>query len=209
MITISDNTATNEVVDGIGGLWDGIYAMNERMRTFGLKHTKLMNKMMWFKTKTKTDDSLRYGVGVTTPEDQVLLYEKIHRGRIVDSSACNEMLAVLKRQKYHSMIPGQLPLKEIPELWVAHKTGSVGDAVCDAGIVHTPKGDYTIAVFADGTDEIEWQEMLAGKRDRGIPGTRKDWPGEKAAIEKLARISRIVFDHFYGDSGLEKEGKAD
>ncbi len=196
MITISDNTATNEVIDGVGGLWDGIYAMNKRLETFGLKHTLLLNKIMSFKTKTKSHDSLRYGVGVTTPEDQVLLYERIYRGQIVDRATSDEMLAVLKRQKYRSMIPAQLPLAATAEIWVAHKTGSVSDAVCDAGIVHTSQGDYAIALFADGTDEEEWQEMLAGKREMGIPGTRGDWPGGKAASAKLAKISRLVFDYF-------------
>jgi len=196
MITISDTTAPNVVVAGIGGLWDGIHAMNNRLETLGLKHTRLLNKMMGFKTKTKSPDSLRYGVGVTTPEDQVMLYERIYRGQIVDRATCDAMLDILKKQKYHSMIPGQLPMKEIPEIWVAHKTGSVGDAVIDAGIVHTPKGDYAIALFADGTDDVQWQEMLAGKREKGIPGTREDWPGGSAAMKKLATISRIIFDHF-------------
>jgi len=200
MITISDNTATNEVVDGIGGLWDGILAMNERMRVLGLQHTKLLNKMMWYKTKTRSLDSLRYGVGVSTPEDQVLLYERIYRGLIVNRTVCDEMLVVLGRQKHTSMIPARLPFEEVPDLHVAHKTGSVGDAVVDAGIVFTPRGDWAIALFADGTDETQWQRMLAGEIELGIPPTRKDWPGEKAALEKLATLSRIVFDYFWQQS---------
>jgi|GEM_PF-664836 len=209
MITISDNTATNEVIDGVGGLWDGIHALNNRLETLGLRHTRLMNKLMSFETKTRTPDSLRYGVGVTTPADQVTLYTQIYRGEVINRAACDEMLAVLKRQKHRSMIPRLLPFEETPELWVAHKTGSVSDAACDAGIVHSPGGDYVIALFADGTDEAEWQEMLAGEREMDIPGTRKDWPGVSAATQKLATISRIVYDHFNPAPQSLQEGKSD
>jgi beta-lactamase class A len=184
MITISDNTATNECIDGIGGLWDGIYAMNGRMKRYGLHQTNLLNKMMWYKTKTRSPDSLRYGVGVSSPVDMVLLYERLYRGLIVDRAASDAMLDVLKRQKYHSMIPGQLPGDTIPPIVVAHKTGSVGDAVGTRGLFTRPGGLGHRAV-ADGTDEAQWQRMLAGQEPLGIPSVRSDWPGEKAAVEKL------------------------
>ncbi len=205
MITISDNTATNEAVDAVGGLWDGIYRMNERLRTFGLKNTRLLNKMMWFKTKTQSPDSLRNGVGVTTPEDMALLYELIAKGEIVNRETSEEMIAILKRQKYNSIIPGQLPMEEIPEIGVAHKTGSVGNAVIDAGIVSTPKFDYVIALFADGTDEEQWQRMLAGREPMAIPGDNENWPGVSAASKKLTKISWMIFNEFYG--WTEQEGK--
>jgi beta-lactamase class A len=201
MITISDNTATNECIDGIGGLWDGIYAMNGRMKRYGLHQTKLLNKMMWYKTKTRSPDSLRYGVGVSSPVDMVLLYERLYRGLMVDRAASDAMLDVLKRQQYRSTIPGRLPKDTIPPIVVAHKTGSVGDAVVDAGIVYTPRGDWAIELFADGTAEAQWQRMLAGEEPMGIPSVRSDWPGEEAAVEKLAALSRLVFDYYYTGAG--------
>lgn len=180
MITVSDNTTTNVVIDGIGGLWEGIHAMNRRMEELGLKYTRLMNKMMSFKTKTNTPDSLRYGVGVTTPEDQALLYELIYRGKIVNEEVSNSMLEVLLRQKYNSIIPGELPQEDDAGIQVAHKTGSIENAVLDAGIVLTPRGNYVIALFADGTEH-------------------PDWPGVRETSKKLAQLSRMVYDHFISE----------
>jgi len=172
---------------------------------YRLKNTRLLNKMMWFKTKTQSPDSLRNGVGVTTPEDTALLYERIAQGEITNRDTCDQMIAILKRQKYNSIIPGQLPMEEVPGIEVAHKTGSVGNAVIDAGIVSTPKFDYVIALFADGADEEQWQRMLASREPMAIPGDNENWPGVSAASRKLAKISRMVFDEFYG--WTEEEGK--
>jgi hypothetical protein len=73
--------------------------------------------------------------------------------------------------------------------------------VVDAGIVYTPRGDWAIELFADGTAEAQWQRMLAGEEPMGIPSVRSDWPGEEAAVEKLAALSRLVFDYYYTGAG--------
>ena len=55
------------------------------------------------------------------------------------------MIELLKRQELNDRIPKNLP-KSAP---VAHKTGELGGAKHDAGIVFTKKGDYILILMSD------------------------------------------------------------
>ena len=60
MIAISDNTATNRLIERLG-----VAAVNERMRTFGLTETRLLRKSY----SPDTPESAIYGMGVATPNE--------------------------------------------------------------------------------------------------------------------------------------------
>src|SRR5262249_28262260 len=87
MIILSDNTATNYVIDQFGTQHDEkLEAVNTRMRELGLAHTKLLNKVYSFATKKKTEEARRFGLGVSCPDDMVKLLERIARRELVDST---------------------------------------------------------------------------------------------------------------------------
>ncbi|MDZ7292995.1 MAG: class A beta-lactamase-related serine hydrolase [candidate division KSB1 bacterium] len=186
MITVSDNSGTNLVLDALGGSHEQkLAAVNERMIALGLKNTRLLNKLMSWPTKKNTPESLRYGVGVSTPADMILLLEKMYRGELVDSAASREMVEVMSRQQYNSMIPRFLPWETEPNLRVAHKTGSVTGVRVDVGLVLSPRTDFALAIFCDeARDQRDSEDNLA-----------------ELAVAKAARL---CWNYFTGDSALAR-----
>lgn len=184
MMILSDNSATNLVIDALGETHaEKIDAVNSRMKKLGLKNTFLLNKMMSWETKTDSALSIRYGVGVTTPADMALLLKSMHQGQLVSAEASRKMLDILGKQQYSSMIPRLLPF-ETSEINVAHKTGGVTESRNDAGIVHSKRATYTLAIFCDES------------RDH------RDSP-DNSAILAGAKASRLVWNYFTGDSGFD------
>lgn len=132
MITHSDNTATNMIVDALGFGY-----LNQKFVEFGLKNTDLRRGVMDLKWRKAGIENY------TTAEDMALLLEKIYHGELVSPEASAQMLAVLKRQKVNDRLPTGLPRN----LVIAHKTGLLRDTVSDCGIIFTTEGDFIICVL--------------------------------------------------------------
>ena len=90
MITISDNTATNLLLDRVAmrRVWD-------KMEALGLPHTKVHSKSFQRFTSVAMDSSAKYGLGVTTPGEMATLYQRLAEGRAVSPSADSAMLAIM------------------------------------------------------------------------------------------------------------------
>ncbi len=186
MIVVSDNSATNMVIDALGQtLPEKLNAINGRMRSHGLQNTRLRNRLMAWKTKTDSSESIRYGVGVSTAADMVLLLEKMHRGQLVDSSASKKMTEILSRQFYNDLLPRYLPFEKHPDITVAHKTGSVTGVQADVGLVLAKKLNMAIAVFSEQAQD------------------RRDGP-DNLQTEAIARACRLAWNHFTGESGYDR-----
>ena len=186
MIVISDNSATNMVVDALGRtLPEKLNAVNGRMQSLGLQNTRLRNRLMAWKTKTDSAESIRYGVGVSTAADMVLLLEKMYRGQLVDSSASKKMTEILSRQFYNDLLPRYLPFENHPDITVAHKTGSVTGVQADVGLVLSEKLHMAIAVFSEQAQD------------------RRDGP-ENLQTEAIARACRLAWNHFTGENGFDR-----
>jgi beta-lactamase class A len=187
MITLSDNSATNLVIDALGtNHEEKLAAVNDRMLRHGLQNTRVLNKVMSWKTKKNSPESLRYGIGVSTPKDMVLLLEKMWRGELVSSAASKEMVNILGHQQYNSMIPRLLPFESTDSLVVAHKTGSVTGVRVDVGLVLSNRASFAIAIFCDEVrDQRDSEENLAE-----IAG---------------AQAARLIWNHWTGDTGLDRK----
>ena len=132
MITQSDNTATNLLIDLLG-----IDELNGYFKRQGLTGTTLSRKMMDFSQR-------RQGVeNYTTVSDVALLLREIHEQRLINPKVSARCLDFLKRQHLHDRIPARLPKGIV----VAHKTGLERGVCHDAGIVFTGKGNYLICVL--------------------------------------------------------------
>ncbi len=132
MITESDNTATNMLVEHIGFIY-----LNRKFKKFGLSKTNILRGVMDLRKRDKGIEN------VTSPKDMEMLLEKIYKGDLVDTKSSREMLEILKRQKINDRIPFMLP----GSIVVAHKTGMLHNAISDVGIVYTKKGDFIICVL--------------------------------------------------------------
>lgn len=107
-------------------------------------------------------------INTTNARDLVLLFEKLANGELVNKEASKEMIKVLLNQHFNEIIPARLP----PGVSVAHKTGSITGVQHDCGIVFLPDGSSYVLVLLS-----------------------KDLKDEPAAINAMAEVSRIVYDH--------------
>jgi beta-lactamase class A len=164
MITLSDNTATNLIINKIGG-----NAVNARMASLGLKQTRLMRKILGDGNKLKptpsgiTDEGARpenkkWGIGRSSPQEMVLLLEKLYRGELVSKQASADMIEILKKQRDHGGIA-----RDIKDAVVANKSGALDALRSDVGIVYTAHGPIAMAITVDGMPEPNWTEDNPGE----------------------------------------------
>lgn len=156
MIVVSDNTATNMVIERITA-----DAVNAEMDRYGLTATRCMRKVLGdgnalkepsgFSAAGKLPENRRYGLGSTTPKEMVTLLEKLDRGEVVSQAASREMIAILKRQQYKDGIG-----RHLDDEWVASKSGALDALRSDVALVYGPKGRVAIAVTVDDMPRIDY-----------------------------------------------------
>lgn len=141
MITISDNTAANMLINLLG--FDYI---NGSFRAFGLADTNLSRLMMDMRSRSKGVENF------TTAEDTALILEKIYYKRLVNKRVSGQCLEILEEQRSRDRIPAKLP----KAARVAHKTGLERGVCHDAGIVFTDNGDFIICVLTGHKNRNSW-----------------------------------------------------
>src|ERR1043166_1366659 len=106
MMTLSDNTATNMVLDYLG-----TDAVNARMNSLGFKSTRIMRRVGGGGESKdgKLADNKRFGLGATTPHEMVEILEKLERGQIVNKTASKEMIDLMKREQARYAIGRTIP----------------------------------------------------------------------------------------------------
>lgn len=99
MATISDNTATNLLLDRviIRRVWD-------KMESLGLRNTKVHSKSFLRNSSVAMDSSVKYGLGVTTPNEMARLLELMARGQAVSPAADSIMLRILEHGDDYRML---------------------------------------------------------------------------------------------------------
>lgn len=144
MIVLSDNAATNMVLDKYPA-----DLINAYLVKFGLKQTKVLRKIMRGEVATghsregKKEEFQRFGLGVSTPKEMVDLLEKLDNGQIVSEEASKEVMATLKRQQDNAGIQRRLHFP------VASKAGALEKLRSDVGIVYAPWGRIAMAITVE------------------------------------------------------------
>ncbi len=183
MIVLSDNTATNLVLDRLAPTHaERMNVVNDFLLQSGLKNTRLLNRLYTMKTKLQTPEAVRYGIGVSTPEDMVLLLEKMYSKTLASDTSCSAMFKILNRQEYNNMVPRLLPTQNLKQFDVAHKTGWINETKVDVALVQTERVTYAVAIFVD--KHPDHQDDL-----------------ENRGVLLAAHASRAVWNHFTGDKG--------
>lgn len=132
MITVSDNTASNMLIDLLG-----CDRINARLAGLGLTRTQLQRKFYDFEAREKGLDNW------ATAAELADLLVGIERREVVSAAASERMLAIMKRQQFDGKIPKLLP----PGTEVANKTGTISTANHDIGIIYAPDGPLALAVL--------------------------------------------------------------
>jgi len=185
MIVLSDNTGTNLVLDRLAGTHaERLRVVNDFLLSKGLKNTRLLNRLYSWDTKQLSPEGIRYGIGVSTPEDMVRLLEALQNKTLADPASCDAMLDILKAQFYGSMIPQLLPRWTCRSLEVAHKTGGVQETKVDVGLVLSDRATIAMAIFVDKHPDHNEE-------------------GANLATALVAHVARALWNHFTGDTGYE------
>ena len=100
MSTISDNTATNLLLDKVG-----IRRVWEKMDSLGLRQTRIHAKVFLARyTSVAPDSSAKYGLGVTTPNEMSRLFALLADGRAVSPRADSTILDILASNEDYQMM---------------------------------------------------------------------------------------------------------
>jgi beta-lactamase class A len=131
MIVLSDNTATNVLIDAVG--MDNV---TKRMATLGLRATRLRRKMIDMEAARRGNEN------VSTPADIARLLHIIYRGEGLSKAGGESLLAILRTSKSSPMRTA------IPEdVVVANKPGDLEAVEVDAGIVYVEGRPYIQVVM--------------------------------------------------------------
>jgi beta-lactamase class A len=148
MMELSDNTATNMVLDHLS-----TDAVNDRMQSLGLTQTRIMRRIGGGgeSREGKIEANKRFGLGRTTPRELSSLLERMERGEIVSPAASKEMIDLLKREQGTNGIwRGQW---RVPK---ATKSGALDALRSNVGIIYHPRGRIVLAVTCDDMPAPEW-----------------------------------------------------
>jgi beta-lactamase class A len=173
MIIVSDNIATNIMIDYLG-----INHINETIKKWGFENTILHNKIDFDKYDR---------LGTTTPRDYGKAFTMLHERTLISREACEEMIEIFKKQHYNSMLTKDFPqyymsgddsfASDDELISVASKSGSMNACRNDGGLVITPFGEYVIVLF----NKEFYDKLYYPEHDATFYG---------------ARVSRLVLDQY-------------
>lgn len=148
MMMISDNTATNLVLDVLT-----TDAVNARMESLGFKQIKIMRKVGsgGESTAGKDPENKKYGLGMSTPREMVLVMEKLERGEVISAAASKEMIDLMKREQDRNAIGRSL--WNVP---MASKYGALDRLRSAIGILYTKNGKIAMAISCDDMPATMW-----------------------------------------------------
>jgi beta-lactamase class A len=148
MVTVSDNTATNILIDRMGG-YEPYQAYFPHL---GLSQTVLQRHMFDFAARQAGRDNW------TTAGDMFELMHRLARKELVSPAVTRQMAAIMTRQQDREKLPAKLP----PEFPIASKPGELpGGVRHDMGVVYTHIGPVVIVMLTEGVDEAIADDTLA------------------------------------------------
>lgn len=170
MIIVSDNIATNMLIDYLG-----IDNINACIQKLGCKDTVLHNVL---------DFAKYHQLGTTTPRDYASMFVRIQNRTLVSPEASEQMWQILSQQHYNSMIVRSLPQFYVDSdnydeqlFWFASKSGSMNACRNDGGIITTPYGSYVIVMLNKDFSDKQY------------------YPDHPATVFG-SRVSRLIFDQY-------------
>jgi beta-lactamase class A len=164
MIINSDNTATNMVIDLLGGQ----EALNQMFRGWGLSSTVLRNPL------PDLD-----GTNTTSTQDLVTVMAMVERGDLLTLRSRDRMMSIMQRTYTRTLIPAGLEDSAI----AANKTGDIGEVLGDVALVDTfngrryimsslvtrPHNDGRARELIRQTSQRAYQEMNRPLSSNGTP----------------------------------------
>ena len=176
MIVVSDNIATNTLIDFLG-----IDNINKTCRELGFSSTTLHNKINFDKYEK---------LGTTSPKDYGTFFEMLYKEELWSKEISRRMLEIFKNQHYNTMLTKNFPQYYLDSedtgdeelVYVASKSGSMDASRNDGGIIYTPYGSYVLVIFTKKFKD----PLYYSEHESYIYGSR---------------ASRLVFDQYLALKG--------
>ncbi len=172
MIIVSDNTATNMLIDLVG-----LDAVNARCDALGLTHTRLVGKLQ-LPEESQNEAQKRGERNRTSAGDVLNLLTALQEGRLLGADATATALRVLERQLYKEALGRYLPTDGelfMDPVTVASKSGCLRGVWHDAGVVSRANQPlYALVVMTAGADD-------------------RSFSPEQEGLMLIAQISRAIF----------------
>jgi beta-lactamase class A len=180
MVVLSDNTATNMLVNRLG-----TKRIDDRLGSYGLDQTKIFRPTFRDgKPDVFPELEREFGLGMSTPREMAKLMALIAEERAVSPEASRSMLATLRAQQDRAMIPRNLPAA----VRVGNKTGTDSEKLADAqgrrGAIRTDAAVVT-------GDDIRYVIAIFVRRGADTRGGF-----DNAGVLLGAKLSQLVFEIF-------------
>ncbi len=131
MIITSDNTATNMIIDALGGM----EALNQKFAEWGLTATVLRNPLPDLE-----------GTNTTSTRDLAMLMALLDQGGLLSPRSRDRLFSIMQRTVNRSLIPTGIGKPD--GTIVANKTGDIATVLGDVALVDTANGHrYAVALL--------------------------------------------------------------
>ena len=145
MIVVSDNQATNILIDFLG--MENINQLGKELR---LKKTFLGRKMMDIEARKKGYDNY------TCADDISLLLKLIYQEKLINKEASQLMLDILLRQQQGERLQRYLP----SDIKIAHKCGDLDNLENDGGIIWLGGKTYILVILTNGMPNLQCKQTI-------------------------------------------------
>lgn len=145
MIVVSDNQATNILIDFLG--MENINQLGKELR---LKKTFLGRKMMDIEAGKKGYDNY------TCADDISSLLKLIYQEKLINEEASQLMLDILLRQQQGERLQRYLP----SDIKIAHKCGDLDNLENDGGIIWVGNKAYILVVLTSGMPNLQCKQII-------------------------------------------------
>ena len=134
MVIVSDNTASNLLIDRLG-----FERINGLARQLGLAQTVLARRFLGRAAQGDEPENL------VSARDMATLLAALELGHVVpEGPLLQDLRQILKAQQFRDLIPGRLPEDAV----IGNKTGSLPGHAHDAAIVWAPAGRLVLVLLS-------------------------------------------------------------
>lgn len=193
MIVLSDNTATNIIIDAVGGP----DPVNSAMEQLGLGTIRLHNRIDF---ELIGGDVRR--LGESSAQDMCRLVHGIAEGTVFGQAVSAEVQAVLAQQQYLDQAPRYVEVSPYaaelgldPSIQVANKTGFFTGTRADAGFFRfRGGGGFAYTMFHHGSKDESFLPEAEGAVLHGLAGkalVEHWWPAEAGPVPTVGSAYAI------------------
>ena len=145
MIIVSDNTATNIMINRLG-----IENVNKTLCSFGCEKTRL-NRLLFDSAASKKGIK-----NYITAGEMGMLLEKLWRGEVVSKEVSRQMMDILLDQRLNGKLPFFIDSMGVD---IAHKTGEDDGITHDVGVIYT-KEPLVVCFVGEHVDVPRYERLM-------------------------------------------------